>query len=296
MNLTITGYSTALFSTWYLIEELGLLFDAGDGIASGLLQKSRKVNHVFISHADRDHLMGLFQFNQLNGREGFPIIHYPKDCGSFPAIEAFSKNFDGNVRGTVWRPIVEHERIWIRDNIFVEGIRNSHVAALPTVSKSLGYKVVEVKKKLKPELLYLPNLEIKRLIQEQGKENTTVDVLTTLFAYSGDTPVENAEHWDNAEILIHEATFLGGEEDSKLKMHGNQHSTLEEVIEMVSTINIGKLILGHFSSRYSKNLIESKVRALCAQYNLKCSVHCVFPSEIMRDILKKEPVYCERYV
>jgi ribonuclease Z len=294
MNLTITGYSTALFSTWYLIEELGLLFDAGDGVSSGLLQKSRKVNHVFISHADRDHLTGLLQFNQLNGRPGFPIIHYPKDCGSFPAIEAFSKNFDGNVRGTVWQPIVENERIWIRENMYVEGIRNSHVVALPTVSKSLGYKVVAVKKKLKPELLHLPSVEIKRIIEEQGKENTTVEVLTTLLAYSGDTPVENAEHWDNTEVLIHEATFLGGDEDASFKKHGNQHSTLEEVIHMVSTINVGTLILGHFSSRYSRELIESKVRSLCAQYALKCPVFCVFPSEIVRDILNKEPINVTR--
>lgn len=70
MNLTITAYSTALFSTWYFIEEWGVLFDAGDGMISALLQKSRKVDNVFISHADRDHLTGLLQFNQLNARPG----------------------------------------------------------------------------------------------------------------------------------------------------------------------------------------------------------------------------------
>ena len=79
MNYTITAYSTALFSTWIFIEELGLLFDAGDGVAAGLLQKSRKIKHVFISHADRDHLTGLMQLNQLNSRAGFPKIYYPKD-------------------------------------------------------------------------------------------------------------------------------------------------------------------------------------------------------------------------
>ncbi|WP_315814720.1 hypothetical protein [Paraflavitalea speifideaquila] len=42
MQFTITGYSTALFSTWYFIEELGLLFDAGDGVSAGLLQKAGK--------------------------------------------------------------------------------------------------------------------------------------------------------------------------------------------------------------------------------------------------------------
>jgi ribonuclease Z len=52
--MTITGYSTALFATWYFVEEWGVLFDAGDGLISALLQKSRKIDQVFISHADRD--------------------------------------------------------------------------------------------------------------------------------------------------------------------------------------------------------------------------------------------------
>lgn len=39
MPLTITGYSTGLFATWYFIEELGILFDAGDGVSAGLTQK-----------------------------------------------------------------------------------------------------------------------------------------------------------------------------------------------------------------------------------------------------------------
>ena len=69
--MTITGYSTALFSTWYFVEELGLLFDVGDGLMSNLMQKSRKIKHTFITHPDRDHLTGLMQFTQLNAREGY---------------------------------------------------------------------------------------------------------------------------------------------------------------------------------------------------------------------------------
>ena len=59
MQLSITAFSTALFSTWYFIDELGLLFDAGDGVSAHLLQKARKIKHAFISHADRDHISGL---------------------------------------------------------------------------------------------------------------------------------------------------------------------------------------------------------------------------------------------
>lgn len=60
--MKISGYSTALYSTFFFLEELGILFDCGDGAAAMLLGKSRKVKHIFISHADRDHLGGLLQF------------------------------------------------------------------------------------------------------------------------------------------------------------------------------------------------------------------------------------------
>src|SRR5919202_6633651 len=100
MQLTISGYSTALFSTWYFVEELGLLFDAGDGIVSNLLQKSRKIKYAFITHADRDHLTGLLQLNQLNARPTFPKILFPKDSKSIAVFEKFSKAFDSQVEET----------------------------------------------------------------------------------------------------------------------------------------------------------------------------------------------------
>ncbi len=114
MQLTLSGYSTALFATWYFAEELGILFDAGDGVTSALLQKSRKINHVFISHADRDHLTGLLQLNQLNARDGFPIIHFPKNSGSFPALETFVKKFDAYANGSVWKPVAPAEEIRVK--------------------------------------------------------------------------------------------------------------------------------------------------------------------------------------
>ena len=58
--MKITAYSTALYSTWINIEELNLLFDAGDGLTAGLLSKARKIKHVFVTHPDRDHINGLF--------------------------------------------------------------------------------------------------------------------------------------------------------------------------------------------------------------------------------------------
>ncbi len=290
MNLTISGYSTALFSTWYFVEELDLLFDVGDGISSTLLQKSRKIENVFVSHADRDHITGLLQFNQLNARQGFPIIHYPKNCGSFAPLENFTKQFDTHVSGTVWKPIVDGEKIWIKPNIYVQAIRNNHVLASYGIHKSFGYKVVSVKHKLNNDLLHLAPLEIKAIIDEKGKAQTHTELQTNLISYSGDTPCENFEHWANAEVLIHEATFLGGDEDTTIKTHGNKHSQLNEVLKAVSQTSIKQLILGHFSSRYSKEQIDAEIKKLCKLYGVKIPVFRVLPGVAVKDILKTEPI------
>jgi len=283
MNLTISGYSTALFSTWYFIEELGLLFDCGDGLMSTLLQKSRKIENVFISHPDRDHLTGLLQLNQLNARDGFPIIHYPKDSSSFPALRDFSMKFDPHVKGTVWHPIVDRDRVWIKKDIYVEALRNNHVPAAENVFKSFGFKVVQVKYKLKQEYMSLPPLDIKKAIDTLGKEATHNIEETILLAYSGDTPAENFSYWNNAKILIHEATFLGDEVE--IQSHRNKHSKLEDVLSNVAEIQIEALILGHFSSRYSNEQIDESIRELCKKFNIQIPVYRVLPGQTMFDIL-----------
>jgi len=290
MQLTITGYSTALFSTWYFVEEWGVLFDAGDGLISALLQKSRKVDHVFISHADRDHLTGLLQFNQLNARPGFPIIHYPKDSNSFRALEDFSKKFDPHVSRTVWKAVTEGDEIPIAKDLLVLPIRNGHVPADPSVIKSLGYLVMQTRKKLKPEYAHLSGEELRQLGERIGRDNLSMELRDKVLAYSGDTPVEDGSKWDGTKILIHEATFLGNGEGVKMRDYGNKHSTLEEVMEMVSTLQLGQLILGHFSSRYSSVEIDRAVREMCDKYAISFPVHRILPGETVVDILGQPPL------
>lgn len=285
MNYTITGFSTALFSTWFFIEELGILFDAGDGVIAGLLQKSGKIKHVFLSHADRDHMSGLLQLNQLNARPGFPKFYYPKDSGSFPALAQFANLFDPHAKGAVWKPLGEGDRVRINDHLYVEAFSNSHVMAPPGVIKSLSYKLIQSKRKLKEEFLGLPGATIKQLKEENGPDFTTYEVRETLIGYSGDTPVENYAVWDNTNILIHEATFLEKPDEKGHDPRYNLHSTLEEVMEMVANINIGTLILSHFSTRYSNEKIDEKIEALKNKYAIKTPIYRVLPGKIHNNIL-----------
>lgn len=290
MQYKISAYSTALFSTWINVEELNLLVDAGDGLTAGLLQKSRKIKNVFITHPDRDHLNGLPQFVQLNSREGFPKIHYPKDSGSFPAMNSFLTKFDPHVSLSSWIGIEDKSRIEIKKNIEVEAIRNEHVKSPLGIHKSLSYKVFEIKNKLKPEFLSRSGNEIKDIVDKKGRDFITERVESNILSFSGDTPVDDYSKWDGSEVLIHEATFLKNEGDAQIESRGNKHSRIDEVLQMVKEIEIGSLILNHFSSRYSKEEIDRTVIKIIDELKIQTPVFLIYPGEIKRDILRTKPI------
>ncbi|MFT5645502.1 MAG: ribonuclease Z [Aureispira sp.] len=292
MKLTITGYSTALFSTWYFIEELGLLFDAGDGVSANLLQKARKIKHIFVSHSDRDHITGLLQIRQLNTRAGgYPFVYYPKDSGSFPAMDNFLSIFDPHTKENIWTALGQHQDTFIKKDIFVRSIRNEHIEAPLDVIKSLSFDVIEVKQKLKEAFKDYSKEALQAIRLEKGTDFITEKKQQSILSYSGDTPVRDFDRWKDSKILIHEATFLDPSVKTNKGRKKNEHSILEEVLEMVAASKVEQLILGHFSSRYSKEQIEQAVKTLAQKHALNIPIFCVLPGETMRDILAQTPTH-----
>jgi ribonuclease Z len=287
MKLTIHGYSTALYATWYFIEELGILLDAGDGVCATLLGKAGKIKHAFISHADRDHLTGLVQFNQLFAPLK-PTIYYPKDSGSFPFLESFFGKFDPHSKGTNWQAIENRSKVAIKKTMHVEAVENGHVVK-PGLLKSLSFKVFETKRKLKPEFINLHKDELIKLKQQYGNDFLTNEVKRNILSYSADTPVEDHERYHNSEILIHEETFLTKDE-ANTKAWKNKHSSLDEAFEMVANSNIQKLILGHFSSRYDQHEIDQAIQKHIQHYNIKIPVYRIPVGKAVKNILAKAPI------
>lgn len=275
--ITITAFSTALFSTWVFIEQYGLLFDCGDGVTSTLLQKARKVQYAFISHPDRDHLTGLIQFNQLNGREGLTIC-YPKDSGSFAALTEFTANFDPHITGTCWTPLSAGDVVDIKKDLCVKAMANRHVNG--GLTKSLSYIVDRTKKKLRTEFSDLAGGEIARMRQELGDEALFDSITETEIIYSGDTPVETDGRYSNARVLIHESTFLNRNELQQGNTERHRHSSLDAVMEMVSETNVELLILGHFSSRYSAAEIDEAIAAEKARCGITIPVAVIYPGRV----------------
>lgn len=287
--LTITGYSTALFSTWYFIDELALLFDCGDGVCAGLMQKSRRVQQVFVSHADRDHLAGMIQFNQLNSRPGLKI-YYPKDCGSFAYLSEFVRRFDPQVSGAEWIPLDDGAEVEIRNDLVVRALENEHVATTGGQIKSLSFLIDEIKRKLKPELVEKSGHEIAQMRKDLGQDAITNTTRSTVFAYSADTPIATDGRWNNVQTLIHEATFLTESEIDPNNPRRNKHSSLDQVLDMVAGSKVQRLVLGHFSSRYDAEQIDSAIRSGCKDRKIGIPVYRLLPGQKVIDILGQPPV------
>jgi ribonuclease Z len=290
-RLTISGYSTALFSTWIFVEQFGLLFDAGDGVCAGLLQKSRKVRKVAITHPDRDHVTGILQLQQLNAQNGTPEIFFPADCGSFPALAEFCRNFDpGRGEQLTWSPVRPGDVLSIGSGLKLKVMANDHFHEKQHLVKSLSYLVVRENRKLKPELAGLTQNQLAELSRQHGAEHIAQKIEEVLIGYSGDTNVAAASRWAGCKILIHEATFLN-QTDAGDREGRHQHSIVGDVLRMAAEVEPMQLILNHFSSRYSQAEISAAIQDEARILKLSFPVFAIMPGEITRDILKTNPVW-----
>lgn len=59
---------------------------------------------------------------------------------------------------------------------------------------------------------------------------------------------------DGADLIVHEATYLEGEKE---KAHQYFHSEIDDVLNNLSRISYGRLLLVHISNRYDAEMLES---------------------------------------
>lgn len=242
------------------------LIDCGEGTQVQLRKnkiKFSRINHIFISHLHGDHffgLPGLISTFRLLGRDKEMHIYGPK--GIKKAITLFLK------LGDSWTnfPLIFHEltskeqELIFEDNkVTVETIPLDHRVYTNgfLFREKLGERKLNIDavSEFKIDKSHFQNIKNgKNVLLDDGceisNEQLTYDPpRPKSYAYCSDTAYkpELVELIENVDALYHESTFLDSETHLSTK---TKHATAKEAASIAKDANVGKLILGHYSTRY----------------------------------------------
>ncbi len=244
------------------------LIDCGEGTQSRIRQNRIKFNQIekiFISHLHGDHyfgLLGLLSTYNLMGREK------PLDLYGPPALKQV---LDLNMRIThsAWRYKLNfHPTNPLESECIFEDNKIA-IYSFPLIHRidTTGYKFVE-KEKLRPinrkmiDDYDIPFYAINRIKEgaDYKMDDGTILANSKLtfnppkprsYAFCSDTVYTETilPYIKGVDLLYHEATFL---HELKDQARHTKHTTAKQAGEIAKKAGVGKLIIGHFSSRYKK--------------------------------------------
>lgn len=242
------------------------LVDAGEGVQSRLMRvgvNPVKLTAVFISHLHGDHVFGLFPMLSslgLMGR-GAPLhIYAPRPFGEM--LEAHRKFFDPELPyEIVWHEVdtTKHEllfennalEVWsvpLRHRVPTAGFLFREKRAALNVRKEAigryGLGVAQITAAKRGEDVRLESGEL-----VPNEELTYLPRLPRSYAYLSDTnySAKAVSLVRGVDLLYHEATYAA---DLKAEAKKRGHSTTTQAAKAAVESGAGRLIVGHFSSRY----------------------------------------------
>ncbi len=286
MKLTILGSSSALPTSArnpsahvLNAHERLYLIDCGEGTQMQLRKcgiRIGKINHIFISHLHGDHVFGLYglisTFN-LMGRKNPLYLYAPENYGDI--LKSHLNDFDIRTEfEIVFKGLKSRKPEIILDD------KHLVVMAFPLKHRIRSFGFVFREKagdrKLIKSMIELHNIPVSQrqsikkgadLVKDDGtvikNEEITLSPPKPLsYAYCSDTSFfgKLPEYVKDVDLIYHEATFDSSKSDLA-KMTG--HSTAADAARVASFARAGKLLIGHFSSRYKNiNLLLNEARAI----------------------------------
>ena len=250
------------------------LIDCGEGTQVQLRKykvKFSRIRHIFISHLHGDHyfgLIGLISTFTLLGRDKELHIYGPKGIKEIILLQLkYGKSWTNY-------PLYFHELDTKTPELLFED-EKVIVSTIPlkhrVYTNGFLFKEKEGERKLNIDEVKKANInlayykKIKKgfdVKNENGKlisnESLTFDPdIPKSYAYCSDTAYFPAcvSQIRNTTVLYHESTFL--EEHDELAK-ATRHSTARQAAAIAKEASVGRLILGHYSTRYSslQNFIE----------------------------------------
>ncbi len=276
-------YSKALYSSWVYYSPDRVAFDAGEGISTILGNKVFAIEKIFLSHGHADHITGLIGLinirNSGMGDTEKPLtIYYPQDNWRVLELMSYIRKTNRRLKYRLeWVPLKIGDRVEV-----FSGQCSRYVEAFKTVHSenevSLGYNIIEQRKRLKSEYRDLPQEEILKLVHAGKREEISETYLKKLVSYGGDSIALDPKDVEGTDILLHDCTFLTEEEREDYK-----HATLSEALEVALRAQVQEALIAlHISSRYKQKLKEIEEQLRREHPSLPFAVIFVPPGKLFR--------------
>jgi ribonuclease Z len=249
------------------ISERLFLIDCGEGTQLQLRRykfKIQKINHIFISHLHGDHyfgLIGLLSTLHLLGRKQELHLYAHKQLKQIIDLQLQASDTKLNFELIFHTLSFEKSELIYEDKLIsIHTIPLKHrIACCGFLFKEKPKERILVKERLQAHQVPLNKYaEIKAGDDYINDNNEVVSnkLLTQAplpsrsYAYCSDTaffePV--AKLVKDVDLLYHEATFM---QNMKARAHQTFHSTTVEAATIAKLAQVKKLIIGHYSSRYT---------------------------------------------
>jgi len=250
------------------IEQDGYLIDCGEGTQNQLLYykiRTTKLKYIFITHLHGDHffgLIGLLSTLNMHRRIEDLWIFAPKGLAEIITIQL--KYSDTRLNFKIHFTETQTEKSYL---LFT----NEHVkiTTIPLIHRvpCCGFLFQERRKKRKIIKNTRPTdltfEQIKRLkdgedilnddgsIKYKNEDYTIPSLKSGSYAFCSDTLYNEAiiDIIKNVDLLYHEATFL---DELLPRAIQTNHSTTKQAALIAKKAHVGKLIIGHYSSRYKE--------------------------------------------
>ncbi|MEN8145736.1 MAG: ribonuclease Z [Gemmatimonadota bacterium] len=272
MRITFLGTASSRPTVRRNVSSLALqrsgslfLFDCGEGTQRQMMRYGVgfSVEQIFITHLHADHylgLPGLFRTMSLQAREA-PIVVWGPVGSSGTLRDAVELGGDRMRFPVSIRELPAGESIRY-DGFSIRAYATDHRAesigfALKEDSRLGRFDVEKARLLGVPEGPMFGRLHGGEAVEGAGGRIVTPEEVVSAprrgrtVVYTGDTrPTEQTVAEANqADLLIHEATFA---EEEAARARETKHSTAREAAQIAARAGVRRLVLTHFSARYSE--------------------------------------------
>jgi ribonuclease Z len=250
-NIHLLGYSVAGEESVVQIPELDVCFDIGRCPFFALTS-----NYVCITHGHMDHIAGVaYYLSQRSFQDMRPgTILLPAElAGPVESVLRCWRSVERQNTPYELVPMRPGQDYPIRRDFLIRAVETHHGGG------SLGYCLISVRQKLKPEYSSLTGPQLVELKRQGVEIQYRTEV--PLVAYLGDTaagPVFDYPSIRTAQVLITECTFFDPAHRTRAK--AGKHLHVEQLLAIIPRLANEHLVLTHVTRRTSLRRARSLLR------------------------------------